>query len=245
MELGLLRLAIALYLAGTVAALVGIAVRQDLPRTLLPRLLWAGFVAHGLSIAVRSWTAGHLAATTFDEALSVLALLLLSVLLAVLVLGAEARPLARHLGHLRGAPPGTHDGRLARALGGDAHHRGLRGDRPLAGGRERARAREPRQGILSHGARHRPGRAQPPHRAGRGARAGGVRERAPRALAPPADRGRGRGRGRHPLHLQPGGGGGVRTRSRGPRRRAARLPRGRPRRARARARRAPLHPRGP
>src|SRR6266566_3266009 len=38
MELGLLRLAIALYLAGTVAALVGIAVRQDLPRPLPPVL---------------------------------------------------------------------------------------------------------------------------------------------------------------------------------------------------------------
>src|SRR5216117_3513885 len=100
MELGLLRLAIALYLAGTVAALVGIAVRQDLPRTLLPRLLWAGFVAHGLSIAGRSWTAGHLAVTTFDEALSFLALLLMAVFLVVQVrrplvaLGAVVSPLA-------------------------------------------------------------------------------------------------------------------------------------------------------
>ncbi len=100
MELGLLRLAIALYLAGTVAALVGIAIRQDLPRTLLPRLLWAGFVAHGLSIALRSWTAGHLAVTTFDEALSFLALLLMAVFLVVQVrrplvaLGAVVSPLA-------------------------------------------------------------------------------------------------------------------------------------------------------
>src|SRR2546429_250164 len=100
MELGLLRLAIALDVAGTVAALVGIAVRQDLPRTLLPRLLWAGFVAHGLSIAVRSWTAGHLAVTTFDEALSFLALLLMAVFLVVQVrrplvaLGAVVSPLA-------------------------------------------------------------------------------------------------------------------------------------------------------
>src|SRR5438046_9806427 len=107
MELGLLRLAIALYLAGTVAALVGIAVRQDLPRTLLPRLLWAGFVAHGLSIAVRSWTAGHLAVTTFDEALSFLAPLLMARFLAVQVrrplarVGAWVRPLAS--GCTRGA----------------------------------------------------------------------------------------------------------------------------------------------
>src|SRR5207245_1875546 len=100
MELGLLRLAIALYLASTVAALVGIAVRQDLPRTLLPRLRWAGFVAHGLSIAVRSWTAGHMAVTTFDEALSFLALLLVAVFLVVqlrrplVALGAVVSPLA-------------------------------------------------------------------------------------------------------------------------------------------------------
>src|SRR5213593_2259032 len=100
MELGLLRLAIALYLAGTVAALVGIAVRQDLPRTLLPRLLWAGFVAHGLSIAVRSWTVGHMAVTTFDEALSFLALLLIAVFLMVqlrrplVALSAVVSPLA-------------------------------------------------------------------------------------------------------------------------------------------------------
>src|SRR2546425_10654878 len=100
MELGLLRLAIGLYLAGTVAALVGIAVRQDLPRTLLPRLLWAGFVAHGLSIAGRSWTAGHMAVTTFDEALSFLALLLVAVFLVVqlrrplVALGAVVSPLA-------------------------------------------------------------------------------------------------------------------------------------------------------
>src|SRR5437667_10624296 len=100
MELGLLRLAIGLYLAGTVAALVGIAVRQDLPRTLLPRLLWTGFAAHGLSIAVRSWTAGHMAVTTFDEALSFLALLLVALFLLVqlrrplLALGAVVSPLA-------------------------------------------------------------------------------------------------------------------------------------------------------
>jgi len=100
MELGCLRLAIALYLAGTAAALLGIAVRQDLPRTLLPRLLWVGCVAHGLSITVRSWTVGHLAVTTFDEALSFLALLLMAVFLVVqlgrplVALGAVVSPLA-------------------------------------------------------------------------------------------------------------------------------------------------------
>src|SRR2546428_6321543 len=100
MELGCLRLAVALYLAGTLAALVGIAVRRDLPRTLLPRLLWAGFVAHGLSIAVRSWTAGSMAVATFDEALSFLGLLLMAVFLVVqlrrplVALGAVVSPLA-------------------------------------------------------------------------------------------------------------------------------------------------------
>src|SRR6266581_1798797 len=122
MELGLLRLAIGLYLAGTVAALVGIAVRQDLPRTLLPRLLWAGFVAHGLSIAGRSWTAGHMAVTTFDEALSFLALLLVAVFLVVqlrrplVALGAVVSPLAFGL-----------------TLAADAVYRGAR---PLAPGLE-------------------------------------------------------------------------------------------------------------
>src|SRR5437867_3308720 len=124
MELGLLRLAIALYLAGTVAALVGIAVRQDLPRTLLPRLLWAGFVAHGLSIAGRSWTAGHMAVTTFDEALSFLALLLIAVFLVVqlrrplVALGAVVCPLAFGL-----------------TLAADAVYRGAR---PLAPGLDSA-----------------------------------------------------------------------------------------------------------
>src|SRR5213596_3749604 len=124
MELGLLRLAIALYLAGTVAALVGIAVRQDLPRTLLPRLLWAGFVAHGLSIAGRSWTAGYMAVTTFDEALSFLALLLMAVFLVVqlrrplVALGAVVSPLAFGL-----------------TLAADAVYRGAR---PLAPGLDSA-----------------------------------------------------------------------------------------------------------
>jgi cytochrome c-type biogenesis protein CcsB len=100
MELWLLRFAIAFYLAGTAAALFGIAVRQELPRTLLPWMLWAGFVAHGVSIVVRSWTAGHLAVTTFDEALSFLALLLVGVFLLVqlrrplVALGAVVSPLA-------------------------------------------------------------------------------------------------------------------------------------------------------
>jgi cytochrome c-type biogenesis protein CcsB len=99
-ELGLLRLAIILYLGGTVAALTGIAIRQELPQTLLRQLLWAGLAAHCASIAARSWTVGHLAVTTLDEALSFLALLLVGVFLIVqlrrplLALGAVVSPLA-------------------------------------------------------------------------------------------------------------------------------------------------------
>ena len=99
-ELGLLRLAIALYLAATVVALVGIAVRQKFPRTLLPRLLWAGFVAHGTSIAIRSAHAQHMAVSSFHEALSFLALLLVAIFLVVqlgrplVALGAVVSPLA-------------------------------------------------------------------------------------------------------------------------------------------------------
>ena len=76
-------MATGLYLAATIAALVGV-IRHDLPRALLPRLLWGGFAAHAASIAVRSWNAGHLAVTTFDEALSFLALLLVAIFLLVL-----------------------------------------------------------------------------------------------------------------------------------------------------------------
>ena len=100
MELLFLRLAIALYLGGTLAALIGIAVRQDLPRTVFPLLLWAGFATHAVSIAVRSAAAGHLAVTTFDEALSFLALLMVAIFLVVqlrhplVALGAVVSPLA-------------------------------------------------------------------------------------------------------------------------------------------------------
>jgi cytochrome c-type biogenesis protein CcsB len=99
-ELLLLRLAVCLYLAATASALLGIAVRQDLPRTQLPRLLLAGFVVHGAAIAARSWSAGHMAVTTFDEALSFLALLLVAIFLLVqlrrplVALGAVVSPLA-------------------------------------------------------------------------------------------------------------------------------------------------------
>jgi cytochrome c-type biogenesis protein CcsB len=99
-ELLLLHVAMALYVAGTVAALVGVAVREGLPATLLPRLLCVGAAAHGLAIAVRSLAVGHLAVTTFDEGLSFLGFLLVTVFLAVQLrrpltaLGAVVSPLA-------------------------------------------------------------------------------------------------------------------------------------------------------
>ena len=100
MELAFLRMAIALYLSVTVAALVGIAARDELPRRIMPRLLWVGFALHAASIALRSVAAGHLAVTTFDEALSFLALLLVAIFLLVtlrrplVALGAVVGPLA-------------------------------------------------------------------------------------------------------------------------------------------------------
>jgi cytochrome c-type biogenesis protein CcsB len=100
LELTLLRIAIGLYLAATITALVGITVRRDLPRRLLAGLLWAAFVTHGTSIAVRSANVQHMAVTTLHEALSFFALLLVAVFLLVQIrrplvaLGAVVSPLA-------------------------------------------------------------------------------------------------------------------------------------------------------
>jgi cytochrome c-type biogenesis protein CcsB len=100
MEILLLRLAIACYLSATMAALVGVAVPERFPRTLLPRVLWLGLGLHAVSIGVRSVGAMHLAVTTFDEALSFLALLLVALFLLVqlrrplVALGAVVGPLA-------------------------------------------------------------------------------------------------------------------------------------------------------
>jgi cytochrome c-type biogenesis protein CcsB len=99
-ELTLLRLTVGLYLAASVAALVGLASRHDAPRTLLPRLLWAAVVLHATAIAIRSVGAAHLAVTTFAEALSFLALLLVGLFLVVqlrrplVALAAVVSPLA-------------------------------------------------------------------------------------------------------------------------------------------------------
>src|SRR3989442_13164791 len=73
MELGLLRLATLLYLASTLVALVGLAVRQELPRRLLPRLLLGGLGVHAAAIIVPSLAGGYIPGTTFAQALSFLA----------------------------------------------------------------------------------------------------------------------------------------------------------------------------
>src|SRR5947208_379212 len=99
-ELACLRLAVLLYLAATVAALLAIAVRRETPRALMPRLLGVGLVVHAAALGLRSAHAGHPAVTTFDEALSFLALLLVAIFLVVqfrrplVALGAVVSPLA-------------------------------------------------------------------------------------------------------------------------------------------------------
>jgi len=96
----LLKGAAALYLSATVAALVGIAIRQAFPRRLLTWLLTAAVAAHASAIVLRSLTSGHVAVTTFAEALSFLALLVVTLFLVVqvrrplLALAAVVSPLA-------------------------------------------------------------------------------------------------------------------------------------------------------
>jgi cytochrome c-type biogenesis protein CcsB len=100
MEILLLRGATLLYLAATVAALVGLAARGTLPARLLAWLLWIGATVHLTAIGLRSVTAGHIAVTTLPEALSFLAALLVVVFLLVqirrplLALAAVVSPLA-------------------------------------------------------------------------------------------------------------------------------------------------------
>lgn len=99
-ELACLRLAVVLYFAASVAALLGIAVRRETPRALMPRLLGIGLVLHTAALGLRSAHAGHPAVTTFDEALSFLALLLVAIFLVIqfrrplVALGAVVSPLA-------------------------------------------------------------------------------------------------------------------------------------------------------
>jgi ABC-type uncharacterized transport system permease subunit len=114
-ELVFLRVAVALYLVATVVSLVGVAVRQELPRKLLTLVLWIGVVVHAVAIVVRSINAGHVAVTAFGETLSFVAMLLVAVFLGIqmrrplVALGAVVSPLAFGL-----------------TLAADAVHRGAR-----------------------------------------------------------------------------------------------------------------------
>ncbi len=100
MELDLLRLATLLYLLATGVALAGVAFRRDRLTAVLPRLLWGGVLVQGLAIGMRSSAAGHIAVTTFAEALSFLAVLMVAVFLIVqlgrplVALAAVVSPLA-------------------------------------------------------------------------------------------------------------------------------------------------------
>jgi cytochrome c-type biogenesis protein CcsB len=100
MELALLRLAVGSYLAATVAALAGVAVRREVPGVLVGRFLLAGFAVQAVSMAVGAVSASRLSVTTFDEALSFLAMLLVAIFLLaqlwrpLLALGAVVSPLA-------------------------------------------------------------------------------------------------------------------------------------------------------
>jgi cytochrome c-type biogenesis protein CcsB len=122
MDLFLLRTATVLYLGATVLALAGIALPSDLPSRNLPRLLWVALAVHTAAIVDRSFATGHIAVTTFGEALSFLALLLVGLFLLVqvrrplLALGAVVNPLAFGLtlaagaihGGVRPLPPVLH-----------------------------------------------------------------------------------------------------------------------------------------
>ena len=100
MELFLLRSSVILYLAATIAALVGIAGRQDLPGRLLRALLGLGLAAQIGAFALRTLDPTGAPVTNFGEALSFLALLLVAVFLLVqlraplVALGAVVSPLA-------------------------------------------------------------------------------------------------------------------------------------------------------
>lgn len=114
-EFTLLRLAVLFYLLATVAALAGLVARRELPRQLMPGLLFLGLVMHAASIGLHSVNVGFLAVTTLAEALSFLALLMVALFLVVqlrrplLALGAVVSPLAFGL-----------------ALGADAIYQGAR-----------------------------------------------------------------------------------------------------------------------
>jgi cytochrome c-type biogenesis protein CcsB len=100
MELIALRSAAVLYLAATVASLVGIAGRHEVPARFLRALLAVGLLCHASALALRSLAVGNVPVANFGEALSFLALVLVAVFLVMLwraplvALGAVVSPLA-------------------------------------------------------------------------------------------------------------------------------------------------------
>jgi cytochrome c-type biogenesis protein CcsB len=100
MALFVLRLAAALYLGATVAALAGVAGRHAVSGRLLRWLLGLGVAAHALSLGLQFLAAGNVPVVGLGEALSVLAVFLVAVFLAVqvraplLALGSVVAPLA-------------------------------------------------------------------------------------------------------------------------------------------------------
>ncbi len=100
LELGLLKIAVLLYLAATFVSLAGLGLRRELPRTLLAPILLGGVITHLAAIVVRSAAIGHLAVASFDEALSFFGVVLAAIFLVVQLrppltaLGAVVSPLA-------------------------------------------------------------------------------------------------------------------------------------------------------
>jgi cytochrome c-type biogenesis protein CcsB len=96
----LLEGAAGLYLIATVAALVGVAAPQVFPRRLLAWLLLGATVVHTAAVVLHATVGSEPPLSTFPEALSLLALLLVSLFLAVqvriplLALAAVVSPLA-------------------------------------------------------------------------------------------------------------------------------------------------------
>lgn len=104
MAMLLIHVATLLYGAATVATLRGAWNHQELPGRSLQGFLAGGAVLHAIAVASQSFAIGHLAVANFGEAMSFLALLLVTVFLGVqwrgplVALGAVVAPLAFSLG---------------------------------------------------------------------------------------------------------------------------------------------------
>ena len=99
-DLIVLRIAAALYLAATVAALAGVAGRHELSGRLLRWLLGVGLATHVCALGLRAAAVGSIPAASLGESLSILAVLLVGLFLLaqlrapLVALGAIVSPLA-------------------------------------------------------------------------------------------------------------------------------------------------------